>query len=92
MSGVGVIFCAILWIIEHNIFSRFRYFLHGLFPIKLSSAKTNTPIDIDVQNEKIKINKMVTDDFRAYSLVLRNLTKYYGNFLAVNRICVAVER
>lgn len=49
-------------------------------------------IDSDVINEKIKVNSMTPLDIQANNLVLQNLTKFYGDFLAVKGISVAIKR
>lgn len=49
-------------------------------------------IDIDVMEEKRKVNAMTPNDFRVNNLVLQKLTKLYRNFRAVKQVSVAVQR
>jgi ATP-binding cassette, subfamily A (ABC1), member 3 len=49
-------------------------------------------MDDDVQKEKEKINKMELSDLKGKNLVLKDMTKYYGSFLAVNQISLTVDQ
>lgn len=46
----------------------------------------------DVTREKMEVHDMTDDEMRHYGVVLRNLTKYYGTFLAVNGISLKIEK
>lgn len=49
-------------------------------------------LDEDVKAENAKIKHAVDSSLtHEYSLVLRDVTKYYGNFLAVNGLCLGVK-
>lgn len=48
-------------------------------------------IDSDVQAEIDKVNSMTEREIASSNLVLKNLSKMYGNFLAVNQLCLAIE-
>lgn len=50
------------------------------------------PLDSDVVEEKIRVNRMVMRVLRSHVLVIRNLTKYYKNILAVDDLCLAVQK
>lgn len=50
-----------------------------------------TNIDSDVNAEIQKVKEMNADQVRNSNLVLNGLTKYYGNFLAVNQLYLDVE-
>ncbi|XP_055297532.1 phospholipid-transporting ATPase ABCA3-like isoform X2 [Sitodiplosis mosellana] len=92
MGSIAIVFIVILWIIEYRIFSKVSYFIRGIPKKKLTAAVESTVFDTDVREEKNKVNAMTSKDLQVNSLVLRNLKKIYGNFLAVNGISVAVKR
>uniref|UniRef100_A0A8D8MPF5 ATP-binding cassette sub-family A member 3 n=2 Tax=Culex pipiens TaxID=7175 RepID=A0A8D8MPF5_CULPI len=48
--------------------------------------------DSDVAEEKKRVRSMPQTDVNNYNLVMRDLTKYYKNFLAVNNLSVAIDR
>jgi ATP-binding cassette subfamily A (ABC1) protein 3 len=47
--------------------------------------------DVDVKNEKERINSMLQNDYQNYNLVMKNVTKYYKDFLAVNQLCIGIQ-
>jgi hypothetical protein len=44
-----------------------------------------------VRNEAIKVSEMSMDEIAKHVLVLKNLTKYYGDFVAVKGSNVLVD-
>lgn len=92
MLGTAIAFFFILWAIEYRILSRVAAFKNALFKKKLPSVLASDEIENDVKNEKNKVNSMNEYDLQTHSLVLQNLTKFYGKFLAVKELCVAVKR
>lgn len=48
--------------------------------------------DSDVLLEKRKIRNLTMENISSYRLVMRDVTKYYGKFLAVNNLCLGVKR
>lgn len=92
MFGMGVFCFLLLLIVEYRIHQRFIYFILSF--VKRNPEPMEIKLDVkdnDVINERNRINQMTTDDYKMYSLILKELTKFYGNFLAVNQISVAVE-
>lgn len=61
-------------------------------PPKVDSEIINIENVDDVTREKMEIQNMTEDEMKHYSLVLRNLTKYYGTVLAVNDISLKIGR
>lgn len=58
-----------------------------------SSANLHEGEDSDVLHEKERIRTTPTEELNSqFSLVLRDVTKYYGRFLAVDHICIGVKR
>ncbi|XP_031638213.1 ATP-binding cassette sub-family A member 3-like [Contarinia nasturtii] len=90
MAITAIIFFIILWIIEKRVISRLNHYFRRHGPQPPSALITNA-IDCDVINEKNKVNTMTPNDLRNHNLVLQNLTKSYGDFLAVKGISVAVK-
>lgn len=87
----GIVLFLVLLSIEFELFSRITYFvLHKLFtqrPVEVSNE------DSDVVEEKQKIRNSTQQELHDnYTLVLRDLTKYYKNFLAVNSLCLGVQK
>lgn len=48
--------------------------------------------DDDVIAEKVLINNMTEDELRSESMVMKNISKYYGHFCAVNKVSVSIKR
>ncbi|XP_057661740.1 phospholipid-transporting ATPase ABCA3-like [Diorhabda carinulata] len=80
----------LLLIVEYKVFSRLIYYVNQkLFP--------RHPIDIqdeddDVAREKLRIHNLTDSQIvNNHSLVLKDLTKYYKKFLAVNGLTLGIE-
>ncbi|XP_023714575.1 ATP-binding cassette sub-family A member 3 isoform X4 [Cryptotermes secundus] len=90
----GIFILIILLMMEFRLFERFAYF------IQKSDVKIGTDndgyeeeLDSDVSAEKLKLLTTETSLLlNEYELVLKNVTKYYGKFLAVNKLCLGVKK
>lgn len=51
----------------------------------------STQTDVDVKDEKERINEMESSEYPTYNLVMKNMSRYYKDFLAVNQLCVGIE-
>lgn len=51
----------------------------------------NQNLDSDVNDEIQKVKEMSAEEIKGKNLVLKGLTKYYGNFLAVNQLYLDIE-
>ncbi|XP_063704504.1 phospholipid-transporting ATPase ABCA3-like [Culicoides brevitarsis] len=88
MAGVGVIAFVILFLKEYK-----------LLKISCFNGKSNKVIaetedevmDADVKMEKAKIKGLTQAEIKDYNLVMKDVTKYYKDFLAVNQLCVGVN-
>lgn len=49
-------------------------------------------MDDDVKAEKQKVDAMTPNDLEVNNLVLKNLSKVYRQFLAVNQLSLAIKR
>ena len=90
MSFVAIIFFAILLLHEFGLISLAIYYIRGHHKAetpRLPKSKLND----DVQAEKDKVNEMSSAQLVSTNLVVRNLTKFYGDFLAVKELCIAVD-
>lgn len=92
MFVTGIISFVILLIIEYRVFAGVIYFIHSFFERRLPPMAEHGNIDDDVNDEKRKVNGMTMNDLQTNSLVLQSLSKFYGKFLAVNQISIAIKR
>ncbi|PSN43689.1 hypothetical protein C0J52_19461 [Blattella germanica] len=77
----GVLCIIILVLVEYRVFERFN------------NEEAAEETDSDVMDEKIKIHTSPTSHLlEEYDLVLKDVTKYYGHFLAVDKLCLAVKK
>lgn len=85
----GVLFFITLFLVEFGILGKvFR----SIFCRRQPPLLSNESIDNDVNEEKKIVNAMQSNDLQANNLVLRDLSKFYGSFLAVNQLSVRVKR
>lgn len=92
MAITAITFFIILWIIEYRIISTVRRYICRSSSQTSSRTHVSNAIDCDVINEKNKVNAMSLEELQTNNLVLQNLSKFYGDFLAVKGISVAVKR
>lgn len=100
--GVGIVAFLVLFLIEFRIFEILYYYIRRLyravFGILCKNCLQNPPMpensaqtDVDVKYEKERINAMLPEDFNNYNLIMKNMSRYYKNFLAVNQLCVGIK-
>ncbi|KAH8326811.1 hypothetical protein KR059_012458 [Drosophila kikkawai] len=90
MTVTGVVFFLIIIILE------FRLIGELMFKIRQLLSKPPPPppeghLDDDVARERERILHMSSDELAAKNLVLDRVTKYYGQFLAVNQVSLCVQ-
>jgi ATP-binding cassette subfamily A (ABC1) protein 3 len=100
--GVGVGAFIVLFLMEFRIFEILYYYCRMIYratfgilcknflqkpPVPDNSADT----DVDVKYEKERINAMMPADFLNYNLVMKNVSRYYKDFLAVNQLCIGIK-
>lgn len=49
-------------------------------------------VDYDVFVEKERVNQMTEEEMEAGAVVMQNVSKFYGEFCAVNQISVAIKK
>lgn len=100
--GVGFGAFVILFLMEFRIFEVIYYYVRmvqrAIFGILCKTCLRRPPIpedsaqcDIDVKYEKERINSMMPADFANYNLVMKNMSRYYKDFLAVNQLCIGIK-
>lgn len=88
LLGMGVVFLLILTLKEFRLFHRLFYKVQKNYSLL---ANESSFMDDDVIEEKYRVRNMNYNQIRSHNLVLKNMTKFYNDFVAVNQICVAVE-
>ncbi|CAG9855955.1 unnamed protein product [Phyllotreta striolata] len=87
----GCFLFVLLLLIEYKVFSNIGYlYSRALFRKK---PKILPNEDSDVAEEREKLHVATEADIQNnYTLAIRDLTKYYKNFLAVNGLCLGVRK
>ncbi|CRK89801.1 CLUMA_CG003438, isoform A [Clunio marinus] len=90
---VGILSFLMLFAMEYRWLQNIYYYLTKTLEHSLDVPESEDGfVDSDVLAEKIKI-RSVTDFLREKcNLLIKDFTKYYGKRLAVNQICVAVDK
>lgn len=88
---VGAVAFVVLLLVEYEIVSSVFYAIKSSFT-KFTLNESNEPLDADVLEEKDKVQSMTELKIQSYNLVVNNMSKVYGKFVAVNNMCVAVEQ
>ncbi|XP_055882496.1 phospholipid-transporting ATPase ABCA3-like isoform X1 [Biomphalaria glabrata] len=95
MTAQGFLFFVLVFLIEYHIIQQIWSYLWGMF---VSDSIGPSPVhlprkneDSDVANERRRINlNSVSVLSETDALLLVNLTKHYGNLIAVDHICLGV--
>lgn len=87
--ATGTILFLLLLINEYGIFKRLIYYIKSKYakPPYVSADEDN-----DVSDERRKIHNASKAMLDEYMLVLKDVTKYYKKFLAVNGLCLGVKQ
>lgn len=91
MIGTGVGAFLVLVFIESGLFKFIRTFILNAIPRKYPYQNPNT-IDSDVIAEKERIDNLSEQEMKSETIVMQNVSKFYGRFCAVNKISVAAKR
>lgn len=85
-------FCfAVLLIIEYRLLASVVYAILSLFQRRLPPDTEDAVLDDDILAEKQRVNAMSDDDIGINNLVIKKVSKFYGKFLAVNQISIAIK-
>ena len=92
-------FCA-LFLIELKVFENFnekiklipRVLYGSLFKPKIIDyTDVKQECDLDVWGEKESVNFMLPENYKNFNLVMKNVSLKYGDFKAVNQLCVGIK-
>jgi ATP-binding cassette subfamily A (ABC1) protein 3 len=87
----GCIGYGLLILIEMGMLQNVFYKGKTMYKGTVSSNIAEDNMDADVLKEKQRIDNASHGDISSMSLVLKNMTKYYKKFLAVNQISVGIN-
>lgn len=89
LTSIGA--TVILVLIEQGIFGRFTS-----CELKKRQRSINDheeePLDNDVKEIKDRVNAMTTSELKEQNLVMQNVSKFYGSFLAVNQVSLEIKQ
>lgn len=91
---VGLVLFVLMFLIEFDVPQSIYYnsLLYERWIGRKPEIRQKMPneYDYDVYEENLRIERMGTNQIGLFNLVLRGMTKYYGQFLAVNNLSLAV--
>lgn len=90
MFSVGLICFTWLLLLEYRIIAAARYFIGNLFSPKIVPI-VGISTDSDVIEEQQRIKTMSSMESDSLSLVVKDMSKVYGSFLAVNQLSIGVD-
>lgn len=93
MLGTGTTLLLVLVLIEMGLFKRYVAFVLNNLPWYWPKPQViDEPIDDDVNSEKARIAAMSLEELKHETIALQNVSKFYGNFVAVNEVSFTVKR
>lgn len=92
MAGTGIVVYLILVAIEAGVLKMAKQLIFKHMNRTYPSDDANGVIDDDVLAEKERVNSMGVQALKSETLVMQNVSKFYGSFCAVNKISVAIKR
>lgn len=87
----GLFLFVLLIAVEYKLFSRISYYISQKFFTKRPETIPNEDEDVVEEKERMHI-ATETAIKQNYTLVIKDLTKYYKNFLAVNGLCLGIRK
>lgn len=88
MAVGGVIFMTICLLKDHMLFD---WFIYKFLTLPRKLPPVSQELDADVHEELIRVQNMDQAEIEQGKLVLKDLSKFYGNHLAVNQLNLSVE-
>lgn len=83
----------VLLLIERGLLGRVISYVQSRIQRKLHAVHTEEePLDDDVRDLKERVNAMTIVELREQNLVLQNVSKFYGSFLAVNEVSLEIKQ
>ncbi len=94
MVATSIIATLVLVLIEQGHIGRLISYLPNLRRRRLHIAdqESDELLDDDVREVKERVNAMTTSELQEQNLVLQNVSKYYGSFLAVNQVSIEIKQ
>lgn len=87
----GLVLIVILFLKELRVFDGLFYRSRKIYTGPSPPETEDEVMDSDVRAEKDRIKAMGPEDIRNNNLVVKSMTKFYKNHLAVNQLCLAVQ-
>lgn len=91
MISIGIFGFILLLLIENGAFKFIRTLIVRLVP-RTYPQTDQSIVDSDVRAEKERIDKLDERELAMETMVMQNVSKFYGNFCAVNQISIAMKR
>ncbi|KAB0796417.1 hypothetical protein PPYR_10478 [Photinus pyralis] len=88
---IGTTVIVFLLLIEFKIIQKIRYALTKRRDIQSQDFNQGIQEDMDVVYENELIRNATLEEIGKYAIVMRDMTKYYGKFTAVHKLCLAVD-
>uniref|UniRef100_A0A182SFE6 Uncharacterized protein n=1 Tax=Anopheles maculatus TaxID=74869 RepID=A0A182SFE6_9DIPT len=89
---IGCVSFSLLFMLEYGVLQRwFRRKSKANPSGSLTQDPSNSEVDSDVLDEKRRIQNLNRTDIDRHNLLLRDVTKYYGNFQAVNNLSIGIN-
>lgn len=91
MSFISALFFMTICLLKDHLI--FEWLLYKFTSSRARALPIQNPnMDVDVREEIDKVKSMTHAQIKDSNLVLQGITKYYGNFLAVNQLYIDVEQ
>ncbi len=88
---VGALVFVLLLMNEYGHLAALFYSIRSYFT-KFTITASDEQVDSNVMEEKERVQNMSHSDVQSYNLVVNNMSKAYGKFVAVSNMCVAVDQ
>ena len=93
MLATSICSIIVLLLIEQGLFCRFISYLLNLRRRKLVPVNVeDEQIDDDVLAIKERVNAMTLSELQEPNLVMQNVSKFYGSFVAVNQVSIEIKQ
>ncbi|XP_052897147.1 phospholipid-transporting ATPase ABCA3-like [Anopheles moucheti] len=88
---IGCVSFGLLFMLEYGVLQRMFRRTSKPSPSGTPNHPSSTDVDSDVLDEKRRIQNLNRKDMDGHNLLLRDVTKYYGNFQAVNSLSIGIN-
>lgn len=91
MIGTGIVAFIILLVIEYGGIKLIKSCIFSFLP-RTYPTQNEESIDSDVRAEKERIDRLSLNDLKSETMIMQNVSKFYGKFCAVNQISLSIKR